>query len=76
MVYIAMDELSLYEKNIELSNPWFVEGIAFDDQSKSVTVHVAIDSNDALRCPKCKVKCLGYDTRPGSVRFLSHFLRR
>jgi len=56
-----MDELSLYEKILNLSAPWFVEGVTFYEPTKSVTVHVAVDKHEALRCPKCKAKCPGYD---------------
>lgn len=65
-----MDELSLYEKILNLSDPWFVEGVTFDDQKKTVTVHVATDSDESLQCPQCKTKCPGYDNRARTWRHL------
>lgn len=65
-----MDELSLYEKILNLSKPWFVEGVTFDELTKTVTVHVAADKDQGLQCSKCKIKCPGYDSRKRSWRHL------
>lgn len=65
-----MDELSLYEKILNLSAPWFVESVSFDEQTKAVTVHVTIDNGDTLQCPQCKAKCPGYDKRTRTWRHL------
>ena len=65
-----MDELSLYEKILNLSKPWFVEGVSFDEQTKTVTVRVSADNDQGLHCPRCKTKSPGYDSRKRSWRHL------
>lgn len=65
-----MDELSLYEKILNLSEPWFVESVTFDERTKTVNVHVAADSEEKHRCPKCKEISPGYDSRKRTWRHL------
>jgi len=65
-----MDELSLYEKILNLPAPWFVESVTFDESTKSVTVHVTLDKEEALHCPQCNTKCPGYDHRDRTWRHL------
>lgn len=65
-----MDELSLYEKILNLSKPWFVEGVSFDEQTETVTVHVAVDSEEKHRCSKCNAVSPGYDSRKRTWRHL------
>jgi len=65
-----MDELSLYQKILNLPEPWFVEGVSFDEHDAAVTVHVAIDTSHGLLCPKCQSQSPGYDTRARTWRHL------
>ena len=48
-----MDEIGLYEEILQLDGPWFLEGIEFDKKAVMVTVNVACEEFERLRCPKC-----------------------
>lgn len=65
-----MDELSLYESILQLSSPWFVEQVKLDSKNATVTVHVSIDPNESLSCPKCKEISPRYDRRTRQWRHL------
>ena len=65
-----MDELSLYEKILDIYSPWYVEGVTFDEERSAVSVHVAVDKNEVLRCPQCGIECPGYDKRARRWRHL------
>lgn len=65
-----MDELSLYERILNLSGPWFVEEVSFDEPGKTVSVYIAIDSDQPLPCPKCAAPSPGYDSRTRRWRHL------
>lgn len=60
-----IDELTLYEEILELTSPWFVEGIELDKANNAVEVYVVAEELLALCCPlrrfsgqlSPKVKC-------------------
>ena len=65
-----MDEIGLYEEILQLDGPWFVEGIEFDKKAGMVTVNVACEEFERLRCPKCSRTSPRYDKRRRRWRHL------
>jgi transposase len=43
--------------------PWFVSGVALDEESRSVSVRVELPGDASLACPVCFGLCPGYDMR-------------
>lgn len=65
-----MDELSLYEKILSLSSPWFVESVELDETDHTVHVYVTFDSEAGLTCPLCDKTCGRHDMRSRTWRHL------
>ncbi|WP_045856040.1 ISL3 family transposase [Teredinibacter purpureus] len=65
-----MDELSLYEKILSISSPWFVESVQLDERDNTVHVHVEYDCDKHLTCPLCESRCSRHDTRTRTWRHL------
>jgi transposase len=65
-----MDEVSLYERILELQAPWFVEAVELDEGTGAVNVYVAVNEGEPLRCPVCDNVAPRYDKRPRQWRHL------
>jgi transposase len=65
-----MDEVTLYERILQLQSPWYVERVELDEASHAVTVHVAMDESVQLACPMCGKSAPRYDKRERRWRHL------
>lgn len=65
-----MDEVTLYERILQLQPPWYVECVELDEVNHAVTVHVAIDEGVQLACPMCGKSASRYDKRQRRWRHL------
>jgi len=65
-----MDEVTLYDRILELEWPWFVEGVELNEKTKTIIVNVALESDAKLRCPTCSTVCPRYDSRERQWRHL------
>jgi transposase len=65
-----MDEVTLYERILQLQPPWYVECVELDEADHAVTVHIAIDEAARLACPVCGKSAPRYDKRPRRWRHL------
>lgn len=65
-----MDEVSLYERILQLKPPWCVEYVERNEKDGAVTVHVGIDDEAQLPCPVCSKSAPRYDKRTRRWRHL------
>lgn len=65
-----MDEVSLYERILQLKPPWCVEYVELNEKDGAVTVHVGIDDEAQLPCPVCSKSAPRYDKRTRRWRHL------
>jgi transposase len=65
-----MDEISLYERILQLQPPWFVESVELREADGAVIVHVQMDEDAALTCPLCAKPAPHYDKRRRQWRHL------
>jgi transposase len=65
-----MDEVTLYERILQLQPPWYVEWVELNEADDAVTVHVAIDEDVQLACPMCGKSGPRYDKRQRRWRHL------
>ncbi len=65
-----MDEVSLYERILELQPPWFVEAVELNEETGAVNVYVAVNDGEPLRCPVCDNIAPRYDKRARQWRHL------
>lgn len=63
-----MDESTLYEHILGITQPWFVEQVALENDI--VHVYVSYDTDTLLNCPKCAKACSQYDSKPRTWRHL------
>lgn len=59
-----MKDTGLYERLLELKEPWFVQDVALNMQRQRVEVHVAHRSAERFACPSCAKMCAVYDHAP------------
>ena len=64
-----MDQLSLYDKILQLKAPWKTINVALNELNGQITVEVRCDSL-CLQCPKCGAPSKRYDTRKRQWRHL------
>jgi transposase len=65
-----MDEVTLYERILQLQPPWYVECVELNEADHAVSVHVAIDEDVQLACPVCGKSAPRYDKRQRRWRHL------
>lgn len=63
-----MDEVSLYERILGISDPWFVEHVELN--ADAVHVYLGYDSGMALHCPICHQEARRYDAKPRTWRHM------
>jgi transposase len=65
-----MDETKLYEKILGITAPWYVSGIEFTEDKKTVEVYVELEEDAVVCCPTCGRPSPRYDKRSRSWRHL------
>lgn len=65
-----MDELTLYQKILELTPAWEVENVSLNERDNTVEVTVCHDKKGGLSCPICEKLCAGYDHKERRFRHL------
>ena len=63
-----MDEVTLYERILGISDPWFVEHVELN--ADAVHVYLGYDSGMALHCPICHQEARRYDAKPRTWRHM------
>lgn len=58
-----MDDRSLYQQLLGLTEPWFVQRVDVDFDAERVDVHVEHQADAAWQCPHCGKPCPLYDHR-------------
>lgn len=64
-----MDQLTLYNKILQLTPPWKTSNVLLDEESGQITVEVSCIASQ-LSCPTCGEKAKRYDTRKRQWRHL------
>lgn len=64
-----MDQLTLYNKILQLTPPWKTSNVLLDEESGQITVEVSCIASQ-LFCPTCGEKAKRYDTRKRQWRHL------
>lgn len=65
-----MRDQQLYEHLLDIQSPWKVDRVEINDTSLEIIVHLELEENARLRCPKCNRVCPGYDRRKNTWRHL------
>ena len=65
-----MDQLTLYNRILELSPPWHATSVDLKDDESEVVVTVAFDQTQGVACPVCGNQCTLYDQRSRRWRHL------
>jgi len=65
-----MEHTTFYQQLLGIESPWKVTDTELSLESETVTVTVAYDRSEPLRCPKCGKSMPGYDSRPRRWRDL------
>lgn len=65
-----MDELTLYQKILELPPSWEVDNVSLNERDNTVEVTVRYDEKNALICPICDKSGTGYDHKERRFRHL------
>lgn len=64
-----MDQLTLYNKILQLEEPWEVSGVHLEESSGQITVVVSCNAS-SMSCPKCGTDSKRYDSRVRQWRHL------
>ena len=65
-----MDQLSFYDKILEVSSPWKTSSVELEESNELVIVTISCDPSYPLACPLCASLCNRYDTRSRRWRHL------
>jgi|SRR6266850_1816041 len=65
-----MIDKDLYATILGIRSPWSVTEVTLSSSDEEVTVHVALDPDAPLQCPRCAAASRRYDSRPRRWRHL------
>jgi transposase len=68
-----MNEKTLFQMALGLSEPWYVSDTKFDPAIKRLDIHLDFHRGGMFPCPVCGVSCKAYDTEEKTWRHLNFF---
>lgn len=68
-----MNEKTLFQMALGLSEPWYVSDTKFDPAIKRLDIHLDFHRGGMFPCPECGASCKAYDTEEKTWRHLNFF---
>jgi transposase len=65
-----MDDKDRFGRLLGIKSPWRVGLVEQDETALTLTIHLRLEAEARLRCPKCAKPCLRYDIRRRAWRHL------
>jgi len=69
----GMNEKTLFQLALGLSEPWYVSETKFDPTLKRLDIYLDFHRGGTFSCPECGAGCKAYDTEEKAWRHLNFF---